>query len=153
MFDRDLSTITAACGPSTTLRVYSAGAGALSFQWRKNGVPIADGFNTAGTTISGSHTTALALTNTHNSDSGSYDCIVTNGCGSLTSTTTTLSVCYANCDCSTAPPILNANDFQCFLNKYAAGDPGANCDGSTAAPILNANDFQCFLNAFAVGCP
>ncbi len=62
-------------------------------------------------------------------------------------------VCYANCDSSTAPPILNANDFQCFLNKYAAADPYANCDGSTAAPVLNANDFQCFLNRYAAGCP
>jgi hypothetical protein len=60
--------------------------------------------------------------------------------------------CYANCDGSTAPPILNANDFQCFLNRYAAGDPTANCDGSTSQPILNANDSQCFLNAYAAGC-
>ena len=60
--------------------------------------------------------------------------------------------CYANCDQSTAAPILNANDFQCFLNTYAAGDSAANCDGSTANPILNANDFQCFLNKFAAGC-
>ncbi len=29
--------------------------------------------------------------------------------------------CYANCDNSSANPILNVNDFQCFLNKYAAG--------------------------------
>jgi len=27
--------------------------------------------------------------------------------------------CYANCDSSSAPPVLNANDFQCFLNKFA----------------------------------
>jgi hypothetical protein len=60
--------------------------------------------------------------------------------------------CYANCDNSTAPPILNANDFQCFLNAYAVGSSYANCDGSTVDPILNTNDFQCFLNAFAVGC-
>jgi hypothetical protein len=60
--------------------------------------------------------------------------------------------CYPNCDQSTAPPILNANDFQCFLNDFAAGDSSANCDGSTAPPVLNANDFQCFLNAFAAGC-
>jgi hypothetical protein len=60
--------------------------------------------------------------------------------------------CYPNCDNSTAPPILNANDFQCFLNRYAAGDSYANCDNSTAPPILNANDFQCFLNAYAAGC-
>jgi hypothetical protein len=64
----------------------------------------------------------------------------------------TLPDCYVNCDNSTAPPILNANDFQCFLNKFASGDSYANCDNSTAPPILNANDFQCFLNAFATGC-
>jgi hypothetical protein len=62
-------------------------------------------------------------------------------------------VCYANCDNSTSPPILNANDFQCFLNEFAAGNSAANCDGSTSAPVLNANDFQCFLNKFAAGCP
>jgi hypothetical protein len=60
--------------------------------------------------------------------------------------------CYANCDNSTNPPILNANDFQCFLNKFAMQDPYANCDGSTSPPILNANDFQCFMNKFAAGC-
>lgn len=61
--------------------------------------------------------------------------------------------CYANCDNSTAAPVLNANDFQCFLNKFAAGNAAANCDQSTATPTLNANDFQCFLNKFAAGCP
>jgi hypothetical protein len=59
---------------------------------------------------------------------------------------------YANCDHSTAPPVLNVNDFQCFLNTFAAQDPAANCDGSTVPPLLNVNDFQCFLNAFAAGC-
>jgi hypothetical protein len=61
-------------------------------------------------------------------------------------------VCYANCDHSTAPPMLNVNDFQCFLNAFATADPSANCDGSVAPPVLNANDFQCFVNAFAAGC-
>jgi hypothetical protein len=61
--------------------------------------------------------------------------------------------CYVNCDGSTTAPILNVNDFTCFLNKYSAGDPYANCDGSTAAPILNVNDFTCFLNRYALGCP
>ena len=60
--------------------------------------------------------------------------------------------CLANCDQSSADPILNANDFQCFLNKFASADPSANCDGSTSPPVLNANDFQCFLNLFAAGC-
>jgi len=60
--------------------------------------------------------------------------------------------CYSNCDQSTASPALNANDFQCFLNKFAAADAVANCDESTAAPVLNVNDFMCFLNKFAAGC-
>ena len=61
--------------------------------------------------------------------------------------------CYANCDASTIAPILNVNDFSCFLNNYAAGNAYANCDASTIAPILNVNDFSCFLNMYAAGCP
>jgi hypothetical protein len=61
--------------------------------------------------------------------------------------------CYANCDGSTATPVLTANDFQCFLNRFAATDPAANCDGSTATPILTANDFVCFISKYAQGCP
>jgi len=61
--------------------------------------------------------------------------------------------CYANCDQSTAPPVLNVQDFTCFLQKYAAADAYANCDSSTAPPVLNVQDFTCFLQKFAAGCP
>jgi hypothetical protein len=61
--------------------------------------------------------------------------------------------CYANCDGSTAAPILNVNDFVCFQSRFAAGDPWANCDGSTLPPVLNVNDFVCFQSRFAAGCP
>ena len=60
--------------------------------------------------------------------------------------------CYANCDGSTAAPILNVNDFICFQAKFAAGDSYANCDGSTSVPVLNINDFICFQSNFAAGC-
>jgi hypothetical protein len=61
--------------------------------------------------------------------------------------------CYANCDNSTTPPILNVLDFSCFINKFAAADTYANCDNSTTPPVLNVLDFACFINAFAAGCP
>jgi hypothetical protein len=61
--------------------------------------------------------------------------------------------CYPNCDGSTQAPILNVQDFACFLNAFASGDSYANCDNSTAPPVLNVQDFACFLNAFAAGCP
>jgi len=65
---------------------------------------------------------------------------------------TVVPACYANCDGSTIPPVLNVLDFICFLNRYAAGDSLANCDGSSTPPVLNVNDFLCFINAYAAGC-
>jgi hypothetical protein len=70
-----------------------------------------------------------------------------------TETISRVNYCQANCDGSTTPPILNVNDFTCFINKYAAGDSGANCDCSTVEPVLNVNDFTCFINKYAAGCP
>jgi hypothetical protein len=70
--------------------------------------------------------------------------------------------CPANCDLSTAPPILNVNDFVCFQAAFitALGLPTerqithyANCDGSITPPVLNVNDFICFQTRFAAGCP
>jgi hypothetical protein len=61
--------------------------------------------------------------------------------------------CYANCDGSSIPPILNIADFVCFQTRFAAGDSYANCDGSTTAPTLNIADFVCFMSHVAVGCP
>ncbi len=58
--------------------------------------------------------------------------------------------CYADFDDSGG---LNANDFQAFMDGFAAKRARANCDGSTGTPALTANDFQCFVNAFAAGCP
>jgi hypothetical protein len=61
--------------------------------------------------------------------------------------------CYADCDPNQAPPMLNVQDFTCFLQMYAAGMPYANCDQSTVGPVLNVADFTCFLQQFAAGCP
>jgi hypothetical protein len=63
-----------------------------------------------------------------------------------------VAACYANCDQSTAAPVLNVGDFTCFLQRFAAGEPYANCDQSTSAPVLNVGDFTCFLQRFAAGC-
>ena len=57
--------------------------------------------------------------------------------------------CYPDCD---GQGSMNGNDFQCFLNAFAAGLPYANCDGSTGNPAHTANDFQCYLDKYALGC-
>ena len=108
-------------------------------------LPFAGGGHQYGIEIDG---TLSALT------FGGHDAVIDSFLsGSLVYDEATAPTCYANCDGSTTTPVLTANDFQCFLNAFAAGSSYANCDGSTTTPVLTANDFQCFLNAFAAGCP
>ncbi len=131
-----------------------AAAGAFpSYQWRRNGVPLIDGSTATGSTLLGSTSITLTISNMSGADAGSYDVVVTNGCGSTTSAAAALTFCAANCDCSTTSPVLNVNDFTCFLNRFAAASTFANCDGSTTPPAINVLDFTCFLNQFAAGCP
>ncbi len=106
--------------------------------------------DSGGTTMSGSGGLELGCT-TGQPDAGQMSggtLFVTGGFWPLPESVS----CYANCDGSSLAPILNINDFQCFMNLYAAQDPRANCDNSSSPPVLNVNDFQCFLNTYAVGC-
>jgi hypothetical protein len=141
-FSQQPSGGTVRVGTAFTFSVAVTGDPAPFLQWRRSGQAI------PGATL-GSYTIPAA----QYSDSGTYDCVAFNSCGAIPSNPAVLTVtCYANCDLSTSPPILNANDFQCFLNRFATGDQTANCDGSTVPPILNVNDFQCFINLYAAGC-
>jgi hypothetical protein len=150
-------------GQTAVLRVHAAGAGTLSYQWRKGNTPLTNGVQPSGSIISGANTHTLTIENPSGADAGSYHVVVSNTCGAVVSQTVQLgSACYANCDGSTTPPVLNVDDFTCFVNQYAAaqGLPQAqqvthyaNCDGSTVAPVLNVDDFTCFINSYAQGCP
>jgi len=68
-------------GDSVTFAVTASGTAPLSYQWRKGGAPI------GGATSSSYAIASVALT-----DAGSYDVVVTNSCGSATSTGATLAV-------------------------------------------------------------
>jgi hypothetical protein len=129
-------------------------AGAFpTYQWRRDGAPLANGDTGFGSTVSGATSITLTLSGVTRRDLGSYDVVVSSACGSATSAPATLGWCYANCDCSSASPALNVLDFNCFLNRFTAGSELANCDNSTTAPALNVLDFNCFLNQFTAGCP
>jgi hypothetical protein len=73
----------------------------------------------------GSATAVLTITHAAASLTGAYDCSVVCGCDGKVTSPASLVVqpCYANCDASTTPPVLNINDFICFQSRYAAGCP------------------------------
>ncbi|MFN0133675.1 MAG: GC-type dockerin domain-anchored protein [Phycisphaerales bacterium] len=151
-------------GGSAVFGVAGAGAGPFAYRWQIEAAPsgsndwadLADGTINGGNAVAaGTASPVLTITGIDMSAVARYRCIIINAlaCGSVISNPASLTVCYANCDCSTTPPVLNVNDFTCFLNRYAAGSPYANCDSSTTPPVLNVNDFTCFLNKFAAACP
>jgi len=132
-------------GSPVTFSVTLSNPSGMVYQWRKDSsaIPLANApsYNIPSVTMQ---------------DEGTYDVLVIGTCGNAFSNAAVLTVgtaCYANCDGSNIPPILNVSDFICFQQKFAAGDPYANCDGSTIPPVLNVSDFICFQQKFAQGCP
>ncbi|MEZ6233703.1 MAG: immunoglobulin domain-containing protein [Phycisphaerales bacterium] len=119
--------------------------GPLTYQWRRDGVPIANGpagASTGGGTVSGASGTlsgdqiaTLTIDAVAFSDAGSYDIVIANACGSATSNPAMLVVTPGAC-----PPdltgtallgapgygqpngILNTDDFFYYLAQYAAGN-------------------------------
>lgn len=67
-------------GADTTLSVTATPSTGLSFQWTRNDVNLVDGGG-----VSGATTSVLSLTSVSPKDTGTYRCIVTNGCPSVTS--------------------------------------------------------------------
>jgi hypothetical protein len=121
---------TTTVGSSVTLSVTATGYPAPTYQWRKDGVAI-DGATAASYTIASPHV----------SDSGSYDVVITNSFGSVTSDSFTLTV-------NPAPLSITLGNLEQLYNGSAlsalvATSPLAlptssymvTYDGSTAEPI------------------
>ena len=67
-------------GETATFAVTASGPGTLTYQWKRNGMPLTDGGR-----ISGTITTNLTISNVDASDAANYSVEVTNICGSTLS--------------------------------------------------------------------
>ncbi len=79
--------VTVCSGNPAVFTVAASGTTPLAYQWQKNGTPL-----TNGGTISGSTSGTLTLSATTPSSAGNYRVIITNTCGSVTSSNATLTV-------------------------------------------------------------
>jgi hypothetical protein len=122
-------------GSSTTFTVVAAGSPAPTYQWRKNLVNIPGQVNASYTITS----TALA-------DNGSYDCVVTNSCGSASSIPATLTVCVADYNCDGSVDFF---DYLDFVNDFTASNGFADVNGDASLDFF---DYLDFVNAFTSGC-
>jgi len=82
---------TVVAGSTVALGVSVTGSPALSWQWRRNGQPLAD---TA--TLTGSRRPVLQLANLQSGDLGNYSVVVTNAVGAVTSAVATVQFSPSN---------------------------------------------------------
>jgi hypothetical protein len=78
----------------------------LTYQWLKNGVPIANGPTGSGSTIQGATTPNLKISSVSVLDMGDYSARIANTCGADTSFTATLTI---NGAVDVTPPVASAN--------------------------------------------
>lgn len=110
-------------GATANLTVVASGTAPLSYQWRKNTVNLNNGASGCSSTISGANTATLTITNVSTTDNATYDCVVTNACGSDTSDPATLTVpagpaCAGDMDGNN---VVNGADIGPFVAKLLAG--------------------------------
>src|SRR5262249_25528718 len=123
--------------------------GGLSYQWRKNGVPIPAGPTGTGSVIV-TNGVGLDILHVSQADEGTYDCVLSNGCGSSISLPPTLTVDHPFCPADfNRSGDVNSQDFFDFLTAFFAAAPGADFNGDGA---INSQDFFDFLRMFFLPC-
>jgi hypothetical protein len=130
------------------------------YQWRRNGVPLADDLR-----ITGSATDTLTINAPTPPDAGTYDCVVTN-CGNAASAPALLTVAQrcgpsdvAGSGQSVQPcgdGELTADDVIVFVAWFIVGDARADVGRSGQQPggdgEFTADDLIVFVNRFVQGC-
>jgi len=128
-------------GQSATFNAAASGSG-NTLQWRRNTVALTNGGR-----ISGAMSTTLQIQNLTVADSGAYDMVATNSCGSATTDTAALTVrCAADWNLD---GVTDFNDLLSYLNDFNAGSPQAdlNADG-----VVDFNDLLVYLNSYNAPC-
>lgn len=130
-------------GATIALEIGARGEEPLSFQWRRDRAPLADDGR-----IQGSRTAGLMILGAVAEDTGDYDCLVTNACGSAESLPARVDV-YCAGDFN-ADGDLDLFDLLAFQDAYGRGSSRA--DLSPPIGTLNLFDFLAFQSAFGAGC-
>lgn len=128
-----VSDIAIACeATQASLNVTPGGEGPFTYQWRRATIPIDTTSNPSAATAN------LLLDNVTQADAATYDCVVSNVCGSATSTAVTLIVLGANnYSCLGCPPCaadydqnggVDGGDIGAFFHDFEQGLPCADID-------------------------
>jgi hypothetical protein len=149
------SSQTAECGGDAQFSItvadgYSTGVG----QWRRNGVPLANGTTPHGSTIIGVNGATLHVQNAKPEDAGTYDFVYSITCASVTSAAATLTVnggcCPADINNDNA---VNVTDLLAVIGAWGACANPNDCPADiNADDLVNVTDLLAVIGAWGA-CP
>lgn len=125
-------------------------------QWRRNGVPLVNGFTPWGSFISGADSLELNVLGTLANDSGSYDLVVNSVCGSATSSATAIDIPQCDClDFNNDGLFPDTFDIFEFLTVFSGGPCSTNecgdVDFNNDGLYPDTLDIEALLSVFAGG--
>jgi len=144
------SLLTCARNP-VTFTVSASGSSPLAYQWRRG---------TPRTIIPGATSATYTIPSAAGMDTGPYDCIITNACGIITSSTAMLTICVADFDdgssTGTCDGGVTIEDLLYYLTVYQAGIVRADIDNGSATGTpdggVGIEDLLYYLARYNAGC-
>lgn len=126
------------------------GDNVVSYQWRRNGVVLVNGVTQHGSVVSGATTKSLRITGTQPGDAGTYDCILSNGCGTVA--TNPAVFIYKLAADSNGDARVNGADLSIMLGQFGANVPvGTGADFNDDG-LVNGADLSILLASFGQSC-
>jgi hypothetical protein len=142
-----VASVAARQGATAVLSIADAGSG-VEYQWRRAGVPLADGPTGNGSTYSGVATKTLQISAAFVADSGVFTCVARDACPLSGAANITLTVTRCDADFN-QNFVLEVEDIFAYLNAWFAGDPRADWDSLNGLQVY---DIFLFLNNWFAGC-
>lgn len=140
------------CGHQAGFHAFAAeGYGSVSYIWRKDGVPLVDGPTGTGSTIivNGND---LYVQYAGPDDAGSYDVVISNGCGNETSDAVTLTVIHCCSEDLNGNGEVTLQDLALLLANF--GETGSNLLGDIDSDNdVDLQDLAFLLAVFGTQCP
>jgi len=124
---------TACAGGMTDFTVVASGSGALSYEWRRTGMALANGPTGNGSTISGANTATLTISSVSTADTDAYSCTVSDSSGFTPSFAATLTVYPSGSADANGDGAVDGGDIQVFVDLLLQG--GAPGTGYCAADM------------------
>ncbi|MCX5688247.1 MAG: hypothetical protein NTV94_00385 [Planctomycetota bacterium] len=125
---------------SLILAIEANGSGELGYQWRHDGIAIDAMANPSAAT------NLLTLDSASWGDLGTYDCVVSDACASVTSRAAQVSACAGDFNCDGG---VDGSDIESFFRAWESGETFAdvNVDGG-----VDGADVEMFFRRWEAGC-